>query len=286
MVHMIDASFEIYDSYENDIFSLQKWNDYMDRTIPYVKDKVLSDMQQSISSEYSWEAYYLPVLNAVIHEPENVRETAKIFRNITDGLEKKIIKKFGRTLDIDIILYLGLCNGAGWVTEIDGKTVILLGIEKILELKWNNIDDMTGLILHELGHVYQEKYGVLYRQYQASSDQFLWQLFTEGIAMVFEQEILNDSGYYHQNKDGWKEWCNQNISRISVDFELDYQKMTRENQRYFGDWARYEDRPDVGYYLGTRFVRFILEKEEFDRIICYEIEDVKPAFYEFMRSIR
>jgi hypothetical protein len=286
MVHMIDASFEIYDSYENDIFSLQKWNDYMDRTIPYVKDKVLSDMQQSISPEYSWEAYYLPVLNAVIHEPENVRETAKIFRNITDGLEKKIIKKFGRTLDIDIILYLGLCNGAGWVTEIDGKTVILLGIEKILELKWNNIDDMTGLILHELGHAYQEKYGVLYRQYQASSDQFLWQLFTEGIAMVFEQEILNDSGYYHQNKDGWKEWCNQNISRISVDFELDYQKMTRENQRYFGDWARYEDRPDVGYYLGTRFVRFILEKEEFDRIICYEIEDVKPAFYEFMRSIR
>lgn len=285
MVHMIDASFEIYDSYENDMFSLQKWNDYMDRTIPYVKDKVLSDMQQSISPEYSWEAYYLPVLNAVINEPENVRETAKIFRIITDGLEKKIIKKFGKTLDIDIILYLGLCNGAGWVTEIDGNTVILLGIEKILELKWNNIDDMTGLILHELGHAYQEKYGVLYRQYQVLSDQFLWQLFTEGIAMAFEQEILNDSDYYHQNKDGWKDWCDQNIRSIAVDFESDYQKMTRENQRYFGDWARYENHPDVGYYLGTRFVRFILEKEEFDHIIRYEIEDVKPAFYEFIRSI-
>lgn len=285
MFQVIDTGSEIYSSYINNEFSLKKWEEYIERTIPYVKDICLADMQQSVSPEYSWEVYYLPVLNAVIHNTEEVDKISETFRIITDGLEKRIIKKFGKTLDIDIILYLGLCNGAGWVTEIHGKTCILLGIEKILELKWNNIDDMSGLILHELGHAYQAKYGVLYRQYQESSNQFLWQLFTEGIAMVFEQEIVGDSDYYHQDKDGWKAWCDQNISRIAVDFESDYQIMTRANQRYFGDWARYENHPDVGYYLGTRFVRFVLDKEVFDDIICYEIEDFKRLFHAFVFSV-
>lgn len=285
MFRIIDTGSEIYRSYENDVFSLQKWGDYMERALPYVKDICFSDMQKSLSPEYSWEGYYLPVLNAVIQKPEEVDKTVKTFRTVTDGLGKKMIKRFGKTGDIDIILYLGLCNGAGWVTEIHGKTCILLGIEKILELDWNNIEDMTGLILHELGHAYQAEFGVLHRRYQALSDQFLWQLFTEGIAMVFEQEILNDNDYYHQNKDGWKDWCDQNIRRITADFTLDYQTMTETNQRYFGDWARYEGHPDTGYYLGARFVRSILAKAEFDSIIRYEIEEVKRLFFDFALSV-
>lgn len=282
---IIDAGSEIYCSYEDDEFSLPKWEEYIGRTIPYVKDACLSDMRKNISPGYSWEAYYLPVLNAVIRKPEEVDKTKEAFRIVTDGLEDKIIRKFGKTLDIDIILYLGLCNGAGWVTEIRGKTCILLGIEKILELGWNNVDDMSGLILHETGHAYQERYGVLYRRYRETSGQFLWQLFTEGIAMVFEQEILGDCEYYHQDKEGWKAWCDQNISRIAKDFEADYQKMSKVNQRYFGDWVRYEGHPDVGYYLGARFVRYILDKELFDDIIRYEIEEVKRLFHEFILSV-
>lgn len=250
-----------------------------------MKDICLLDMQQSVSPTYSWENYFLPVLNSVILNKEEVSKTAEVFRIITGGLEKKIIEKYGKTLDIDIILYLGLCNGAGWVTDIHGKTCILLGIEKILELKWNNMDDMSGLILHELGHAYQSQYGVLYRQYRELPDHFLWQLFTEGIAMVFEQEIVGDRDYYHQDKEGWKAWCNQHISRIALDFESDYQKMTMENQRYFGDWVRYENHMDVGYYLGTRFVRFILDKYRFDDIISFEIDEVKRLFYEYIHSM-
>jgi len=285
MFQIFDTSSEIYRAYGKGGFSLQQWEKYIEMTIPQVKNMCLSDMQKSVSPDYSWDEYYLPVLNGVIQDKEEFEKAVEAFKSITDGLEQKIIERFGKSLNVDIVLYLGLCNGAGWVEKINEKHIVLLGIEKILELKWNNIDDMTGLILHELGHVYQAEYGVLYRQFKKTSDHFLWQLFTEGIAMVFEQEIVNDSSYFHQDKDGWKIWCDQNISKIANDFESDYQTMTFDNQRYFGDWVRYKGHYDVGYYLGACFVRFILDKDEFDNIISYDIDEVRHLFYEFVLSV-
>jgi len=38
---------------------------------------------------------------------------------------------------------------------------------------------------------------------------FVWQLFTEGIAMYFEQVLVGDLEYYHQNRDGWRDWCEE-----------------------------------------------------------------------------
>ena len=57
--------------------------------------------------------------------------------------------------------------------------------------------------------------------------------------------------------------------------------MTQADQRYFGDWASYEGYGDTGYYLGTRFVRFLLESECFDRLISWSIEDVRDGFERF-----
>ena len=114
---------------------------------------------------------------------------------------------FGHELEIDIVLYVGLCNGAGWVTNINGRDVILLGIEKILELNWYDEDSMRGLIYHELGHVYQMQYGVLEQESFDHRKNFVWQLFVEGIAMYFEQVLVGDKNYFHQDAEGWKQWC-------------------------------------------------------------------------------
>jgi ABC-type transporter Mla MlaB component len=69
------------------------------------------------------------------------------------GLEEKITAAFGRTPDVEIIFYVGLCSGAGWVTPLGGKTVVLIGLEKIMELNWHDENSMLGLLYHELGHV-------------------------------------------------------------------------------------------------------------------------------------
>ena len=84
------------------------------------------------------------------------------FCKVTDGLHEKIIESFGKKIDVDIVLYVGLCNAAGWVTTINGKNVILLGIEKIFELNWYDENSMYGLIYHELGHVYHKQYGMFW----------------------------------------------------------------------------------------------------------------------------
>lgn len=143
---------------------------------------------------------------------------------------------------------------------------------------------MIGLMIHELGHVYQSQYGSLSYQENSMAEKLLWQLFTEGVAMVFEQEIVGDAEYYHQNKNGWKEWCDQNYKLLKSSFCRDMTMMTQETQRYFGDWVRFEDHSDVGYYLGARFVRYLLKNDCFENIINYTFERVQKEFARFMDS--
>ena len=72
----------------------------------------------------------MPLLNRVQGHPflETLHTS---FVRVTNGLNQRIIDCFAHELEIDIVLYLGLCNAAGWVTDINGRDVILLGIEKI-----------------------------------------------------------------------------------------------------------------------------------------------------------
>ena len=281
-MRITDTSIDFPSVFDAGQFHLDNWKTYIDKWIPGAKELCLSDMKECISAGYSWSEDYLPVLNAVFSDNEDREETIRAFYAVSEQLDDKIIKVFGKSVDADIILYIGLCNGAGWVTKIHNKITVLLGIEKIIELNWCNKDDMTGLIVHELGHVFQSQYGFLYHDTNSMAEKFLWQLFTEGIAMVFEQEIVGDAEYFHQNKNGWKKWCDQNIDFIKNSFFRDLGEMTQENQRYFGDWVQLEGHPDVGYYLGARFVRYLLKNDCFENVIKYTIERVQVEFNRFM----
>lgn len=282
-MNIIDATKDIRTAFTESRFDIEKWKSYMEAALPQAKGICLLDMLDSISAAgLSWEEDYLPVLNLVIHNFDKCKEITQSFYRVTKNLDGTIIAKFGKSLDTDIILYLGLCNGAGWVTTINGKTTVLLGIEKILELDWCGTDAMNGLILHELGHVYQAQYGILHRELGSMRDQFLWQLLTEGIAMVFEQEIVGDPEYYHQDTAGWKNWCSQNIRMIRDSFFHDLDTMTRDSQRYFGDWADFCGYGDVGYYLGARFVRFLLTYDSFDSLISYDTDQVRKGFEKYL----
>lgn len=283
-VRIIDTSIDFPSVYDAEQFNLDNWNNYIDKWIPGAKELCLSDMRDCINAGYSWSEDYLPVLNAVLTGKEKRQEAVRAFYAVSEHLDEKIVEVFGKSVDADIVLYLGLCNGAGWVTKIQEKITVLLGIEKIMELDWCNKNDMTGLIVHELGHVFQGQYGSLYHNSNSMAEEFLWQLFTEGIAMVFEQEIIGDAGFFHQNKNGWKEWCDRNLELIKHSFYCDLGEMTQESQRYFGDWVRFEGHPDVGYYLGTHFVRYLLKSDCFENIINYTFEKVQTGFDRFMNS--
>lgn len=271
-------------AYEGSAFCLKKWSAYINYILPDVSSLLISDMEDCLcTGKYTWEKDYLPVLNAVARNPSLREKAHASFCEATKNLEQRIYERFNKKLEIDIIFYLGLCNGAGWVTEYHKRKVILLGIEKIMELNWCGIDDMRGLIYHELGHVYQAQYGILKRQFNRNADRFLWQLFTEGIAMYFEQILVGDTNYFHQDRNGWKKWCDDHLEEIKVAFNQDLGSMTYANQRYFGDWVWYNGHNDVGYYLGCQFIHYILSGYQFDEIICFDIDEVARLYNQFIQ---
>ena len=270
-------------AYEGTVFRFEKWKPYIDSVFPGASSLFISDLKQCLETgEFSWENDCLPVLNAVALHNELREKANDSFCRVTENLERSLYDKFGKSLDVDIVFYLGLCNGAGWVTEYQGRTAVFLGIEKIMELDWCGTDDMYGLIYHELGHVYQGQYGVLERTFDHQADRFLWQLFTEGIAMYFEQALVGEPDYFHQDKDGWKKWCDGHFEEIRADFDRDLKTMTFGTQRYFGDWVEYHGHGDTGYYLGCRFVRYILSMYELDEIICFDMDAVAPLYERFI----
>ncbi len=281
MVQIIDTFSQIGEVFCNGRFDLKRWREYINTIYRNTSDIFEDDLQEYIESgSYTYEDDILPLLNRVQGHPflETLHTS---FVRVTNGLNQRIIDCFAHELEIDIVLYLGLCNAAGWVTNINGRDVILLGIEKILELSWYDEDSMYGLIYHELGHIYHKQYGAFEQEGRNQSQNFIWQLFTEGIAMYFEQLLMNDLSYYHQNKDGWKNWCDAHFQQILMDFQADLPAMTRFNQRYFGDWVDYCGRADVGYYLGARFVQDLCSRYDFEQLIRLEIEEVTREFFRF-----
>ena len=284
MIKIVDTYPQISSLFENGMFCQTKWEAYINSVYADCAHVFKDDLKECLESGcYVYEKDVLPVLNAVCKHPELERLHTS-FCNVTEGLNDKVIECFGRELDIDIVLYVGLCNGAGWVTNINGRDVILLGVEKILELNWCDINAMRGLVYHELGHVYHKQYGRFHQQSDSSSRNFVWQLFTEGIAMFFEQALVKDYNYYHQDSNGWLTWCESHFQQILADFYNDLPTMTRSNQRYFGDWVSYNEKGDVGYYLGTKFVQQLSRKYDFDRLINLDIDSVYREYVFFVES--
>lgn len=280
MIRIVDTFAQLEDLFPNGQFCLKKWEAYVNAVYDGCANLFMDDMKACLASgRFTYERDVLPVIQAVWGHPAAGRLHASFCR-VTQGLNKKVAACFGREVEADIVLYLGLCNGAGWVTEIRGRQVILLGIEKILELNWQDEQAMYGLIYHELGHVYHSQFGMLPTEENQSC--FVWQLFSEGIAMYFEQVLVGDMQFYHQNKNGWLAWCETHYLHILRDFSHDLPAMNRQNQRYFGDWVNYNGWGDVGYYLGARFVQFLCRKIRFDCLIEMEQAQVCRLFSDFV----
>lgn len=281
---IIDATAGIENCFPAGEFNLEAWKKYLAVYSPAAVELCLKDRDFALGAGCSWEKDFLPVLRGAWEESEKRERVKECFHALTQNLDETIQRKFGKSVQAEIFLYLGLCNGAGWVTELDKKTVVLLGMEKIIELNWYDNDSFIGLLYHELGHVYQAEHGVLERELNETSEEMLWQLFTEGVAMVFEQELVGDSDYFHQDKHvkGWKEWCEKNFKHLKTSFAADLKTMTHENQRYFGDWVSFEGHGDVGYYLGAKFVRYLLKFDSFETVLSYSIESVKEGFEKFL----
>lgn len=273
VLKIIDTYNEIFKSYENDIFNKALWDNYVVSVFPGLKELVEQDFSRI--SDYKDKIY--EILN---HIPQNIKSADiahQSFVNATKNLSNEIKSTFDVDLDVTIILYLGLGNAAGWATTIKNRKVILIGLEKIVELGWYSKNDMQDLIYHELGHIYHSIFEHK-ELFMNKRKQAIQQLYREGIAMTFEQTLCNDVNRYHQNINGWLHWCIDNDKLIKTEYLKRIQNK-KSVQDFFGDWCSFMDHSDVGYYLGTAFIKFLMKDYSLKEIASMKLNEVLKHFY-------
>jgi len=251
-----------YDSielcYRGGNFDIDAWRKYASGISPTLSEKCEQD-----SAQYDMVREIVPVLNSAAAHEAKMAEASRSFDAVTRELTENAGKLFAEgseSLDLDIILYLGLCSGAGWATTLDGRNAILLGIEKIVELNWQSAADMRGLIFHEVGHIWHYTHGGLaeYPPCASTAEISILQLADEGIAMACEQILCSDPNFYHQDKDDWLYWCRSNLDEIRREY-LRRMQNNESTQDFFGYWCSFLGHSDTGYFLGCEFVRDLMK---------------------------
>lgn len=275
---IIDTYSNIFKSYENNVFNKALWDNYAISAFDGLKEKIEKDFSRL--TDYKDKIY--KILNDVPRNIKSAEIAHQSFINATKNLSDKIQNKFNVDLNVTVILYLGLGNAAGWATTIKNQKVVLIGLEKIIELGWYNESDIQDLIYHELGHIYHSLFEHK-ELFMNKKKQAVQQLYREGIAMVFEQTLCDDISRYHQNVDDWLNWCIDNDKLIKAEYLKKIQN--KENvQNFFGDWCSFMGHSDVGYYLGTAFVRFLIKDYSLQEIASMKLSALLKHFYIFANS--
>jgi len=148
-MQIVDTYCKIKQCFPGGRFDKCSWKKYAQEISPYIINKVENDVKN-----YDYEKDILPILQSLIQNEDKFTLAHNSFVNVTNNLSDKISEKLGIELNVFIIFYLGLCNGAGWATTLGENSTVLLGVEKIVELSWYDKRNMIALIYHELGHIW------------------------------------------------------------------------------------------------------------------------------------
>lgn len=271
---IINTCDSIYTHFSNG-FDMALWREYAANISKELPSKCEND-----AKEYDFNKNILPIIETALNK-EKIDLVNKNFNTVIDTLKANLTKLFNEEPDINIILYLGLCNGAGWVTTLDGKNTVLLGIEKIIELDQGDEVNMLALILHEVGHLWHKLNGNLYIPDFTKRRKAIQQLYQEGVAMVCEHILCGDDNFYHQDKDGWFDWCKKNENEIKREY-LRRLEEKESVQDFFGDWCSYKGYSDVGYYLGSRFVEHLMKTYSLKQIANLSYRNINKEFKHYV----
>lgn len=251
MLHIIDTYTEIEKLFSHGSFDLAQWTRYAGGISEALPQMLTDDI-----ASYDFERQVRPVLEHLFNHREAAEAAHASFLKAIDGLNEKCEGLPYGTLNSAVIFYMGLCNAAGRATELLGRPTILLGIEKIVELDWTDEKSMAALVFHELGHHWHFQNRYVKTELETQREKALWQLYTEGVAMYFEQLLCGDPNYYHQDRDGWLNWCEENKREIARAY-LGRVRRDESIQDFFGDWCSFQGHADAGYYLGAQVVSHI-----------------------------
>ncbi len=267
MLQIIDSYDKIQTLFKTGAFQLEQWELYA-AGLP----EPIFQMVKEDAAKYDFDRQILPVLEHLFSHQELAETAHRSFVRATDGLEEKCAHLPGGGVKSTIVFYLGLCCAAGWAVELHGEPAVLFGLEKIVELGWVDETSMIGLIYHELGHNWHFQNRKVPPWNQTPQEKALWQMYTEGVAMWFEQFLCGSRRFYPQDRGGWLAWCEVNRERLAKAYKKRLE--TDGNvQDFFGDWCSFEGHSDAGYFLGGEIARRVEEERGVEFLLNMQADD-------------
>ncbi len=170
------------------------------------------------------------------------------------------------------VIYVGIGCGAGWATLFLDLPAILLGLENIAECGWSDAEAVTGLVVHEIGHLVHT-YWRREDGKQIGSGPW-WQLYAEGFAQRCESTILNTQSWHQasESDDDWLKWCQSHKGWLANEF-LRRVDIGVSVSPFFGSWLDISGKRETGYFLGHELIRELQEKLSLKEIAA--IDDIE-----------
>ncbi|MGC9396212.1 MAG: hypothetical protein ACP5J4_15320 [Anaerolineae bacterium] len=182
---------------------------------------------------------------------------------------------------LTFVIYVGIGCGAGWATTYQDNTAILFGLENIAEEGWDDVAVLSGMIAHEIGHLWHFDQRAQAGLVQGKGP--WWDLYTEGLAQRCEHVIAGQESYHMAAKDaGWAQWCEQEKSWLAREF-LRVVEVGGDVRPFFGSWFAIRRHKQTGYFLGCEVVRQLETQKTLQEIAL--LRDVESVFSEALRVI-
>lgn len=289
MIKIIDTFKDFKNCFENklDISIAEKidlWEKYYINKYPELEKKCKEDYD---FSGYKWkDIAQNMVFNRTKDDFSKMKEAYNNILLMMNSVNEKVKNIFGLNLDINIVLYAGLCNSAGWVDYYEDKRAVLFGIDKIAELNWHTSEKLEPLVAHELCHVIHFQL----RGEDNLSDSVernnynigIWRIYEEGFAQFYQNKFLLTENDCRGAE--WTEKCNSNkneLKKLYLRALLDEQTGIRN---FFGDWFEILGISDTGYFLGAELIKELDKKHSVKAIAQLPFSAIKDAVVSFLED--
>ena len=98
--------------------------------------------------------------------------------------------------------------------------------------------------------------------------------------MVCEHILCQDDRYYHQNQNGWLDWCKENEAEIKREYLRRVDKKY-QHAGFLRGLVQLQNHSDVGYYLGCEFVKHLQRQYSLVDIASLNVNQLYNHFKEF-----
>ncbi len=289
MINIIDTFQEFRECFEDKLDlsiddKIRIWQDCYISKYPELEKKCKDYYEEY---DYSWKS----VASELVFKrtKDDFNKMIKAHGNILEIMEEVNLNAkevFNLDLQINIVLYCGLCNSAGWVDYYNGKRTILYGIDKIAELNWHTIDKLKSLLSHELCHVIHfEMRGEDYLPSNIERNNYnegIWFIYGEGFAQFFQSKLLGS-----ETDSRGSEWINKckdkesQLKKLYLESLYDKDIGTRD---FFGDWFKVLGISDVGYFLGAELIKELTNKYNMKTIAQLQFESIEKEVIDFLTT--